>query len=425
MLFSIKINDIVKNINSRTNCALFVDDFLIWYRPKNMNHIERKLQICLDKLHKWTTENGLKFSKEKTKCLHFYNQWKLHLDPVLKLNNTEIPVIDQYKYLGVTFDCKLSFILHIRYLRIKCNKIIQLHRTIAHTDWGGSKETLRLYCSLIRSKLDYSCFIYGAARKTYLKEINTIHHQGLRLALGVYSTSPVESLYAEANEPSLKLRWEKLALQNYLKLSSCPLNPALSNTFQPQFTEQFLQKETAIKPFSLQIKKIIQENHIDTAHIHKTTISSTPHWIINQPKVILNLNNYPKFKTNPIIYKSKILNIKNNHPDYLYVYTDGVKNENKDHKKWKRITNIDSIYSAKIIAVNLALDLITTTNHNKFIIFTDSLSVLTALKDKNVTDPLTTQVLNRVYHLSRYKEIIFCWIPSHLGYREMTGLTQK
>ena len=65
MLFNIKINNIGKNINSRTNCALYVDDFLICYRARNMNHIERQLQICLDKLHKWTTENGLKFSKEK------------------------------------------------------------------------------------------------------------------------------------------------------------------------------------------------------------------------------------------------------------------------------------------------------------------------------------------------------------------------
>ena len=72
-------------------------------------------------------------------------------------------------------------------------------------------------------------------------------------------------------------------------------------------------------------------------------------------------------------------------------------------------------HSAEIMAVNLALDLITTTNRYKFIIFTDSLSALTALKNKNITDPLTTQVLNRVYHLSRYKEIIFCWIPSHIG----------
>ena len=65
-LLNIKIN-IVKNINSGTNCALYVDDFLICYRARNMNHIKRQLEICLYKLHKWTTENGFKFSKEKTK----------------------------------------------------------------------------------------------------------------------------------------------------------------------------------------------------------------------------------------------------------------------------------------------------------------------------------------------------------------------
>ena len=30
-LFNIKINNIEKNINSRTNCALYVDDFLILF----------------------------------------------------------------------------------------------------------------------------------------------------------------------------------------------------------------------------------------------------------------------------------------------------------------------------------------------------------------------------------------------------------
>lgn len=34
MLFSTKINDIVKIMNSRTDCALFVDDFPICYRAK-------------------------------------------------------------------------------------------------------------------------------------------------------------------------------------------------------------------------------------------------------------------------------------------------------------------------------------------------------------------------------------------------------
>ena len=36
MPFNIKINNIVKNINCGTNCALNVDDFLICHRERNI-----------------------------------------------------------------------------------------------------------------------------------------------------------------------------------------------------------------------------------------------------------------------------------------------------------------------------------------------------------------------------------------------------
>ena len=44
-LFSLKINNIVKCLNPGVDCSLYVDDFLICYRSKNMNTIERQLQL--------------------------------------------------------------------------------------------------------------------------------------------------------------------------------------------------------------------------------------------------------------------------------------------------------------------------------------------------------------------------------------------
>ena len=94
--------------------------------------------------------------------------------------------------------------------------------------WGADRTVLlQLYLSLIRSKLDYGSIVYGSARKSYLLELDTLHHQGLRLALGAFRTSPVESLYVEAEEPSLYLRREKLALQYATRLAANPLNPPL------------------------------------------------------------------------------------------------------------------------------------------------------------------------------------------------------
>ena len=53
-----------------------------------------------------------------------------------------------------------------------------------------------------------------------------IHNQGLRLALGAFRTSPVASLYVEADKPSLYSRREKLSLQYAIRLAANPSNPA-------------------------------------------------------------------------------------------------------------------------------------------------------------------------------------------------------
>ena len=123
-LFSLKINNIVKYLNPGVDCSLYVDDFLICHRSKNMNTIERQLQLNLNKIQRWATENGFKFSKSKTVCMHFCHLRKAHNDPVLTLDRTPIPVVDENKFLGVVFDRKLSFIPHIKQLKAKCQKAL-------------------------------------------------------------------------------------------------------------------------------------------------------------------------------------------------------------------------------------------------------------------------------------------------------------
>ena len=274
-------------------------------------------------------------------------------------------------------------------MRTKCNKTIQLLRTLlrAYTNRGGSKETLlKLYCSLIRSRLDYGCFIYEAARKIYLKVLNTIHHQGLRLALGAYSTS-VESLYTEADEPPLTLRREKLALQYSIKLKSCPSNPAYDCTFNPKYNQHFERKGKTIKPFDLRIKSTLRESKILLNKIHESTFPQTPPWIIKTPKVILELNEISKTKTHPCTNQEKFHNILQHHPDHLYVFTDGSKDNNKTacavvlNKTIpkKALPMESSIFTAEAHAIDLTINIILKSKHKKFIIFSDSLSVLLLL----------------------------------------------
>ena len=180
ILFGIKINDIVKCLGNLTDCSLYAGDFCICYRSKSMGMIERQLQQNLNKSENRETSNGFKFSNSKTQFVHFCQLRKQHDDPVLYLYGSPIPVVKESKCLGILFDRKLSFIPHIKYLKAKCLKALNLLKVLSYTSWGADRTTLpKLYRSLVGSKLDYGCIIYGSARKSYLQMLDPIHNQGI------------------------------------------------------------------------------------------------------------------------------------------------------------------------------------------------------------------------------------------------------
>ena len=117
--------------------SLYVDDFLISYKSKYLNSNERKLQLTLKNFEKWCNENGFKFSNSKTICIHFTKSRKLYPDPELFINGKKIEVKNEVKFLGVFFDKKLTFVPHIKYLKDKCLKAMNLLKIVSRTDLGG------------------------------------------------------------------------------------------------------------------------------------------------------------------------------------------------------------------------------------------------------------------------------------------------
>ena len=99
--------------------------------------------------------------------MHFCQLRKAHNDPILTLNGTPIPVVEDNKFLGVIFDRKLSFIPHIKQLKAKCQKALNLLRGVL----------INLYRTLIN--MVHGSIMYGSARKSYLEMLDPIHHQGL------------------------------------------------------------------------------------------------------------------------------------------------------------------------------------------------------------------------------------------------------
>ena len=426
-LFSIKINNIIECLLPETHCSLYVDDFLICCKSSYMPAIERRLQGCLNKLQVWTRENGFRFSSSKTVCVHFCRGRKLHTDPVLHLDNLPIPVVEKTKFLGIIFDKKLNFIAHLKYIKSKCQKALNILKVAGHYKWGADRVILlNIYRAIVRAKMDYGLIVYGSACASYRKMLHPIQNQGLRICLGAFRTSSAEALCVEANETPFEIRRVQLSLQYALKLKGNPTNPAYYHVFHPEYEETYARKPSYTQPLGIRIKQELEETEIDLNAIRYNFVPDFPPWHYTPPKIDQTLTEFKKSSTNPVFFKQKFYEMKERYREYEEIYTDGSKHEGKvasaalagDRIFVKRLPDNSSIFSAELTAILLALKYANDTNHDRFLILSDSLSSLQALNGFDMTNPLLQDVIFNIIELENTNKIIaFCWIPSHIGIR--------
>ena len=403
----------------------YVDDFLICYRAKNMNNIERQLQLCLNKIEKWAMENGFKFSSPKTLGMHFCNKRGLHPDPELKLYNSPIKIVSETKFLGLLFDNKLTFLPHIKMLKNKSLKALNILKFVSSTDWGAdSTVLLNLYRSLIRSKLDYGCIVYGSARPSYIKLLDTVHHQGLRLSLGAFRTSPVESLYVEANEPSLENRRIKLGMQYATKLKAYPSNPAHDCVFNPLYENVYDKQPNTIQPFGLRVNTHFENSDINLDDIARIVIPENPPWLNPKPTFNFELAQHKQSEINPLLIQQHFAEIRSVTSEYSAIYTDGSKDSDRvasaavfgQQVYSARILSASSIFSAEANAILLALKFVASSEKSKFMICSDSLSCLLAIESCKTQNPFILKIVEIYKSLFAIgKHVIFTWIPRHIG----------
>ena len=140
----------------------------------------------------------------------------------------------------------MSFLPHIRYLKNKSIKALNLIRVDAHTSWGTDQDTLLLlYTSLIRSK-SIMAAQYMALHEVLM--LDPVQNHALRLCLGAYRTSPSSSLCILANEPPLCVRRQKLSIQYCVKLSTSSHNPVYNSVFNCKLKRSFELKPSQIPP---------------------------------------------------------------------------------------------------------------------------------------------------------------------------------
>ncbi|GFV21157.1 putative RNA-directed DNA polymerase from transposon X-element [Trichonephila clavipes] len=288
------MSSILDHLPPSVRGMLYVDDLQVSCQGSDMRLIERQLQTTVDRLVKWCDQNGHTISPSKSSCVHFWRKRNLHTDPFIHIRNIEIPVVSEVRFLGVVFDSKLTFLPH----------------------------SIVSPIAIILSRLDYGCVVYGSARASELKRLDTIHHSALRICSGAFRTSPVTSLYVVCHQPPLELRQKQLSASYFIPAMSVPSHPLKPFYLVIGLNRLYEARSFNIKPFSERANAVLNDAHLNNINIQENNILAFPPWDIQ----IFNSSNpfsgYDKAGTAAVIYQQLFSYHRNKYSKYIPVYTD-------------------------------------------------------------------------------------------------------
>ena len=187
--------------------------------------------------------------------------------------------------------------------------------------------------------------------------LDPIHNQGLRLALGAFRTSPVASLYVEADEPSLYSRRKKLSLQYAIRPAANQTTPAHEVTFPSNYVDLSVQKPKAIKSFGIRISPLLESTNIKPQHIEKHFTPNIPAWYVKYNQRYFSIYTLGKNLNRIHTYYLISDGLQSRYKIYQQVYTEGSKEGSKvgcavisgNHINMQRIPDHSSIFTAELI----------------------------------------------------------------------------
>ena len=143
------------------------------------------MQRNLDKLVRWCAKWRIKLNPEKTKVIIFSkSQSAIRAEPALSLYGDLLSYYPHIKFLGVTFDNRMTFTEHFVEILECCNQKFYRLIILVNKKWDPSPETtLQIYKQSVRPILEYGIVSTITVSETVITKIQRVQNSFIRLAL--------------------------------------------------------------------------------------------------------------------------------------------------------------------------------------------------------------------------------------------------
>jgi hypothetical protein len=147
---------------------------------ENPQTASQSLQTHLNQLEAWLSKWRVKVNETKSEQVTFTNR---RTDcPVVTINETQLPVKNEVKYLGLILDQKLTWRPHITAKKTQINlKLRQMNWLIGRKSKLTTGNKLLLYKAIIKPIWSYGVQLWGCATPSNTKIIQRVQSKILRM----------------------------------------------------------------------------------------------------------------------------------------------------------------------------------------------------------------------------------------------------
>jgi ribonuclease HI len=432
ILFNIYCSQINSVVQSDCKILQYADDIVLYSSHNSLNIASNNLGISVASVNDWLLSRGVCLSPTKCQTVVFTKRRKF-AGVNITINDISIPYVKEVKFLGMILDSKLSWRHHIDLVLAKCEKSINILRSVCRVWWGCHPKTMKiLYNALVRSHLDYGSFLMDPLPKYQQAKLELVQSKCLRLILGAMRSSPINTLQVECVDMPLHIRRRYLA-DNFVLKRIGLMNSMISDSVSALNSHKgYNEGQVGIPNLSRGFLSISRFDSLPP-RMEVLPYYDTPFEAISFiPQIVFNTG-IVKGVTNKEYVNEKFTEFTSNYPSHTHIFTDGSKFPNTldvgvgiyvPQLKMKlayKIPGPASVFTAECIAIREGLNMLTSLNFPNFILFTDSLSALKAISsnlNRRPFDHIICEIKKILFTLHTHKkDIILTWIPSHRGIR--------
>jgi len=183
VLFLLYIND-MSRCSFKLKFIHFADDTTAFGYGDNIHALADEMNEELNRIYLWLCSNRLSLNIEKTSFMVLSDKKQLDVIPNIRINDVNVHIVREAKFLGVLIDCGLTFRAHVDSVCKKISKNIGMLNRISWLVPPVAKKSI--YFSLIYPYVVYGVVVWGGRSVGNYNHVNRLLKRATKMVSHPY-----------------------------------------------------------------------------------------------------------------------------------------------------------------------------------------------------------------------------------------------